>query len=154
MTGSYWSLLIGAVLLAGCGSDRQRSGQTSDTTGLGHKDSAEMEMGGMDMASMRMMPGQKAHVDSMARMSPDRMQTMMSRHETMMSQMLDQMGGDMRQMKMAETPAWSALADSVRQDLAALPTLKAQALSARMRAHASRVQRLMGMHEQMMKAMR
>jgi hypothetical protein len=82
------------------------------------------------------------------------MSGMMASHERMMSQMMDQMGGEMRQMKMSETPGWSALRDSVKQDLAELPSLKGQALSTRMRAHASRVRRLMAAHEQMMKGMR
>jgi non-ribosomal peptide synthetase component F len=60
----------------------------------------------------------------------------------------------MRQMKMAGTPEWSALTDSVKQDLAELPSFKAQALSARMQAHAGRVQRLIAAHEGMMKGMR
>jgi hypothetical protein len=51
---------------------------------------------------------------------------------------------------MSGTPEWSALTDSVKQDLADLPNLKGQALSARMTAHANRVKRLIGMHETMM----
>ena len=46
---------------------------------------------------------------------------------------------------------WSALTDSVKQ--AELPSLKGQALSARMRAHADRVRRLIAAHEQIMKSM-
>jgi CelD/BcsL family acetyltransferase involved in cellulose biosynthesis len=72
----------------------------------------------------------------------------------MMSQMMDQMGGEMRQMKMTESREWSALTDSVRQDLAELPSLKGRALSTRMRAHAGRVQRLITAHQGMMKGMR
>ena len=60
----------------------------------------------------------------------------------------------MRQMNMSETPQWSALTDSVKQDLAELPSLKGQALSGRMRAHAGRVQRLITAHEGMLKGMR
>lgn len=71
----------------------------------------------------------------------------------MMSQMMDQMGSDMRQMKMSETPQWSALTDSVKQDLAELPSLKGHTLSTRMRAHADRMRRLIAAHEQMMKGM-
>jgi hypothetical protein len=70
-----------------------------------------------------------------------------------MAQVMDQMGGEMRQMKMAETPEWSALTDSVREDLAELPSLEGRALEARMKAHAGRVERLMREHEQMMKGM-
>jgi hypothetical protein len=95
----------------------------------------------------------QAHVDSMMKMSPDQMSGLMARHERMMSQMMDQMGGEMRQMKIADSPEWSALTDSVKQDLAELPSLNGQALSARMRAHAGRVQRLIAAHEQMMKGM-
>ena len=111
-------------------------------------------MAGMPaMGSSQMMPAMKAHTDSMMRMKPEQMSGMMATHERMMSQMMDQMGGQMRQMKMAETPEWSALTDSVKQDLAELPSLKGQALSSRMRAHADRVRRLMASHEQMMKGM-
>jgi hypothetical protein len=59
----------------------------------------------------------------------------------------------MRQMKMSESKEWSALTDSVKQDLAELPSLKGQSLSTRMRAHAGQVQRLMKAHDQMMKGM-
>ena len=111
------------------------------------------QMGRMDLESAGMMPMMQAHVDSMMRMNPEQMSRMMAAHERMMSQMMDQMGGDMRQMKMAETPEWSALIDSVKQDLAELPGLKGRALSTRMRAHTDRVQRLLRAHEGMMKGM-
>jgi hypothetical protein len=71
-------------------------------------------------------------------------------HESMMSQMMDGMGSDMRGMKMSATPEWNALTDSVKEDLAELPNLKGQALSTRMRDHAERVKRLIAMHEKMM----
>jgi len=95
----------------------------------------------------------QAHTDSMMRMNPDQMSGMMASHERMMSQMMDQMGGEMRQMKMEENPEWSALTDSVKQDLAELPGLKGRALSDRMRAHGDRVRRLLRAHDQMMKGM-
>jgi hypothetical protein len=107
---------------------------------------APRSTGGDGMGMMLMM---QAHVDSMIRMSPDRMSGMMARHEQMMSQMMDQMGAEMRQMRMPETPGWSALTDSVKQDLAELPSLRGQALSDRMQAHAERVRRLIAMHKRM-----
>lgn len=158
---SYWALLLGACALAGCGRGGERDERSRDTggmmgrmdsdMGMGHMDSGGMGMG--NMQGMSMMPGMRAHMDSMMRVDPEQMAGMMARHERMMSQMLDQMGGEMRQMKMSEPPEWSALTDSVRQDLAELPSLKGQALSTRMRAHAARVQRLLASHEQMMKGM-
>jgi len=123
---------------------------------VGHMDSGMMmgdsgaHMGSMNMQGMQMMPGMRAHMDSIMAMSPQQMQAMMTSHEAMMSRMIDGKGADMRGMKMAGSPEWNALSDSVKQDLAELPTLKGQALAARMRAHADRVKRLMGMHEKMM----
>jgi len=106
------------------------------------------------MGKSGMMPMMQDHTDSMMRMNPEQMSGMMASHERMMSQMMDQMGSEMRQMKMSETPEWSALTDSVKHDLADLPNLKGQVLSSRMRAHADRVRRLITSHEQMMKGMR
>jgi len=135
-------------LLAGCSKPKDtpadsHSGMTVDSgmTGM------------LATGNSQMMPMMQAHTDSMTRMNPEQMSGMMARHERMMSQMMDQMGSDMRQMKMPETGEWSALSDSIRQDLAELPSLKGQPLSTRMRAHTGRVQRLLSSHEQMMKGM-
>jgi hypothetical protein len=48
---------------------------------------------------------------------------------------------------------WNALVDSVKADLADLPVLQGKELSARMKAHGERVQRLIAKHEGMMKGM-
>jgi len=157
---SYRLLLVGALALAGCGGGRERAEQSRETGGMmGHMDSGGMGMGRMDsggmgmgnMQGMPMMSGMRTHMDSMMRMSPQQMQAMMAAHQGMMSQVMDGMGADMRNMKMSGTPEWNALADSVKQDLAELPSLTGQKLQARMRAHGKRVQRLMEMHKQMMK---
>jgi len=156
---SYRLLLVGALALAGCGGGRERAEQSRDTGGMmGHLDSGGMGMGrmdsgGMDMGTqgMPMMSGMRAHMDSMMRMSPQQMSRLMAMHEQMMSQIMDRMGADMRNMKMATNPKWNALGDSVKQDLAELPSLNGQKLQARMRAHGERVRRLMEMHKQMMK---
>ena len=153
---SHWALLIGALALAGCGRRGDRAEATRDTGGMmGRMDSGGMGMGhmdsgGMGMGGMNMMSGMRAHMDSMMRMSPQQMQAMMPKHEQMMSGMMDGMGSDMRGMNMSDSAEWSALSDSVKNDLADLPNLKGQQLSARMRAHAERVKRLIAMHQKMM----
>ena len=144
-------LIVGVVVSVAC--NKPKKGQTADSQGGMKMDSGQMQ-GMSGMGNSGMMPMMQAHTDSMMRMNPEQMSGMMASHERMMSQMMDQMGGEMRQMKMAETPEWSALRDSVKQDLAELPNLKGQALSARMRAHADRVRRLIASHEGMMKTMR
>jgi hypothetical protein len=140
-------------LLASAGCNKPKAETAADSPSGMKMDSGGM--GGMSgMGNSGMMPMMQAHTDSMMRMTPAQMSGMMATHERMMSQMMDQMGGEMRQMKMPESKEWSALTDSVKQDLAELPSLKGQALSARMRAHADRVRRLIAAHEQMMKGMR
>jgi hypothetical protein len=145
-------LIVIAALLASAACNRPKEGPAADSPSGMPMDSGGMR-GMSGMGNTGMMPMMQAHTDSMMRMNPEQMSGMMAAHERMMSQMMDQMGSEMRQMKMAETPEWSALSDSVRQDLAELPNLKGQALSTRMRAHADRVRRLMAAHEQMMKGM-
>jgi hypothetical protein len=79
------------------------------------------------------------------------MSAMMAAHDQMISQMMDRMGSDMRNMKMSGDAKWNALMDSVKADLAELPGLQGKELSARLKAHADRVERLLAMHEGMLK---
>jgi hypothetical protein len=161
MNTSHWALMVGAIAVTGCsggedgasrpaGSAGMMHQMDSAGMGMGHMDSGGMGMGGMNMQGMAMMPGMRAHMDSMVGMSSQQMQAMMATHQGMMSRMMDGMGADMRGMQMSGSPAWTALADSVKRDLAELPGLEGKALTARMRAHAERARRLMAMHEQMM----
>jgi hypothetical protein len=145
-------MMVIAALLASAACNKPKEEATADSHGGMTMDSGRME-GMLGMDSSGMMPMVQAHMDSMMQMKPEQMSQMMAGHERMMSQMMDQMGGQMRQMKITESPEWSALTDSVKQDLAELPGLKGQALSTRMRAHADRMRRLMAAHEQMMKGM-
>lgn len=141
----YLMVIFGLLASAACNKPKEAPAADSHS-------GMPMDSGGMrGMGNSGMMPMMQAHTDSMMRMNPEQMAGMMASHERMMSQMMDRMGSEMRQMKMSETPEWSALTDSVKQDLTELPGLKGQALSARMRMHADRVQRLMKAHEQMMK---
>lgn len=151
MRMSYVALMVGALIMAGCTKGGGRAGRAPDTAGMmGHTDSGGMGMGAMPMRGAAMMGAMRAHMDSLAGMSPQQMQAMMAAHQALMSQMLDAMGADMHGMKMSGGPAWNALSDSVKQDLAELPSLKGQELSARMQTHTDRVRRLMAMHQQMM----
>jgi hypothetical protein len=145
------AIIVGLLVSAGC--NKPKSAAPEDSGPGMAMDSGSMK-GMAGRGGSGMMASMPAHMDSMMRMTPDQMSRMMAGHERMMSQMMDQMGGEMRQMKMAETPEWSVLTDSVKQDLAELPSLTGQALSTRMRAHAGRVQRLMAAHQGMMKGMR
>lgn len=158
MATTHWALLVSALAVGGCNGGGDRAERAPDSPGMTKIDSGGMGMGHMDssgmgmgaMQGMQMMPQMRAHMDSMIRMSPQQMQGVMAVHEGMMSRMMDGMGADMRGMNMSGTPEWNALTDSVKEDLAELPNLKGQELTARMRAHDERVKRLIAMHEQMM----
>jgi hypothetical protein len=150
MKGFYLAMALALLASAGC--NKPKSAPPEDP-GPG----MAMDTGGMrnmsGMGGSGMMATMPAHMDSMKQMNAAQMTAVMARHQRVMAQVMDQMGGEMRQMNMAETPEWSALTDSVRQDLAELPGLQGQALTARMQAHADRVERLIAEHEKMMKGM-
>ncbi|MFL5493414.1 MAG: hypothetical protein ACJ8DC_03415 [Gemmatimonadales bacterium] len=153
-----WVVVVAAAVAACKGKDQasgQPGGQPAGQQGMGgmRMDSVPMGGGNIGMGGSAMMPMMRAHMDSMMRMSPEQMTSMMAAHDRMMSQMMDRMGSDMRNMKMSGDAKWNALVDSVKADLADLPSLQGRELPVRMKAHADRVQRLLAMHEGMMKGM-
>jgi hypothetical protein len=151
-----WILSVALAAAACKGKDQTAErAQPSGQQGMSGMKMDSMPMGGdhMGMGGSNMMPMMRAHMDSMMRMSPEQMSGMMAAHERMMSQMMDRMGADMRGMNMSGDAKWNALVDSVKADLAELPGLHGKELSAWMKAHGERVERLIAMHEGMMKGM-
>jgi hypothetical protein len=155
MRPMLWILSVAIVAVAACkGKDQTAErAQPSGQQGMSGMQMDSMPMGGdhMGMGGSGMMSMMRSHMDSMMRMSPEQMSGMMAGHERMMSQMMDRMGADMRGMNMSGDAKWNALVDSVKADLADLPGLKGNELAARMKAHGKRVERLIAMHEGMMK---
>jgi hypothetical protein len=135
-------VVVGALALVGCGKTKDQP--QSAMPGM-------QGMPGVVMRSDSLMPMMRADLDSLARTPSQFAQRMQQAHEAMASQMLDAMGSDMTMMGMHPDVAWSALVDSVKRDLAELPSLSGRALEARVQAHAGRMRRLLGMHETMMK---
>lgn len=142
MGNCYWKALMAISLFAACSRKPEPAGTPSDTAG---------SMAGMPMQGIQMMPMMQAHLDSMAAMRPEQMAAMMAAHQDMASRMMDAMGADMRGMNMRPDSAWTALADSVRRDLAELPGLSGDALKTRMEAHIDRTRRILARHREMMK---
>ena len=154
MSAVRWILILGGLALAGCGgkdADEQAVGSRPGEGMAGMPMDSGRMAGPMGMEGMRMMPMMREHMDSMRRMAPARMPQMMATHERMMAQVMDRMGADMRGMGMAADTGWTALTDSVKRDLAELPGLRGEELAARMKAHGMRVERLLAMHEHMVK---
>lgn len=139
--------VVTALALVGC--REKRTEQESAMPGM----RGMPGMPGMMMRSDSLLPMMRAHLDSLAAMPPQFMAGMLPAHEAMASQMLDAMGSDMTMMGMRPDPAWTALVDSVKRDLADLPSLSGPALEARVHAHVVRMRRLLDMHGRMMKSM-
>ena len=168
MRWSYRAVLLGVVILTGCGGDHDRGQPSRDTSGIvAPAGPGGMGMGRMDSAGRarmqaRMSPGMRAHMDSMIgmsreqmrahmdsmmRMSPQQRRARMAEHQRMMTRMMDMMSSDTG-MPMSGDSAWRALSDSLRADLAALPQLEGEELATRLREHTKRVERLLAMQGQ------
>lgn len=141
------SVLAAALAVSSCGGGDAPRQAASDTGAAPAAQGAPA----MQMRSLSMLPGIRAHLDSLAAGSAAEAAAMLAAHDHMMARMLDAMGGDMAMMSMRADSAWSALADSVRRDLADLPSLAGGPLRARLRVHVERVRRLLALHEGMMR---
>ncbi|HWG32546.1 MAG TPA: hypothetical protein VN650_00165, partial [Gemmatimonadaceae bacterium] len=102
-------------------------------------------MGSMmiDSSMMKMMDSMRTGMTRMDAMSPEQMKAMMASHRQMAGNMLAQMNSEMRSMNMSADPAWTALVDSVRQDLVRMPDVSGPQLKTFMTAHHARMDRLM-----------
>jgi hypothetical protein len=143
--------LTAALVVAACG--KKESAPQQAIPGMDNMPG----MTGMPVMGMRsdsLMPMMRAHLDSLAAISPQFAAGMLSMHEAIASPMLDAMGADMTAMEMQPDPVWTALTDSIKQDLADLPAVSGRALDARLKAHIGRMRRLMAMHESMMQRMK
>lgn len=140
-----WTVaVLGLLVTTACGKKPGAPAAVGDSAGA---------MGGMQMTmqGVEMIPQMRAHLDSLGAMSPAGMAAAMAAHQDRASRLMDAMGTDMRGMNMQPDAAWTALGDSLKQDLADLPGLSGEAFKSRVQAHIGRMQRMMAMHEGMMK---
>ena len=107
-------------------------------------------MGTMSGGGWAAMPGGCWMLDSAGHMSAEQRQRMWAMHTRMSTEMMDAMMANMRAHGAAPSSEWTALRDSVKQDMAELPKLQGDSLRSRMQAHAERMQRLMGLQAQAM----
>ena len=152
MRTSHFRILVATIAssaLLACTSKEtpaSRESAATDTT----KHGATGMLGMMDPAITDSM---QAEMKRMAAMNPDQMSAMLPMHRQMVGNMLSQMSSDMRSMNMPADAAWTALTDSVRQDLIRLPEMSKTELTQAIPAHQGRVTRLMQMHKDMMAKM-
>lgn len=143
-------LVVSTLIALACAKGADRPDTTaakSDTAGM-----AGMSMPGM--MSPATMDSMAAHLRAMDTASAGSMQAMLPMHRQMVANMLSQMNSDMRSMNMNADARWTALMDSVRQDLVLMPEMNAQQLKAFGSPHRGRLARLMESHRDMMKGMK
>lgn len=145
MNGTMIAGLAAVLVVAACG-EKKREPQQQAMPGMGNMPG----MAGMTMRSDSLMPMMRAHLDSLAALPGRASAEMLAAHDARASALLDAMGADMTMMGMAPDSAWTALTDSVKRDLADLPSLSGRALETRVQAHVGRVRRLLDMHTAMM----
>lgn len=146
----HYGLALLLTAVAACGGGERKDGQQPDSA----EGQAMGEMGGMgsmgSMESHGMMREMRAHMRQMMGAGADSLHRLMPMHRQMTANMLQQMDTEMRGMQMAGDTSWTALADSVRQDLTQLPEVSAAELPEFMERHRGRVERLIARHELMM----
>ena len=151
-------LPILAVLLAACNSPEPGNDQPSPPAAPAAPPAAPESgstagMQGMSgMQSKGMMEELRTHMQAMHGAGGDSLRAMLPTHRQMAANLLAEMNREMGRMKMVADPAWTAMADSVRQDLVRLPEMGAAELQSAMPAHEARLNRLMGMHQAMIDA--
>lgn len=151
-------LPILAVLLAACGSSEAGNDQPSPpvtpaAAPAAPESGSTAGMHGMSgMKTKGMMEELRTHMQAMHGAGGDSLKAMLPTHRQIAANLLAEMNREMSRMKMVEEPAWTAMADSVRQDLVRLPEMGAAELQSAMPAHEARLNRLMGMHQAMIDA--
>ena len=158
---SIVAALATTVAVSGCGKSRDRvsAADSAAASREVHGDTAGgmANMPGMSgttgmtgMMSAGMMDSMDVHMRMMDTMTGAQMKAMMPAHRQMVANMLAQMNSEMRGMKMTPEARWTALIDSVRQDLVRMPELTPQQCKAMMPAHHDRITLLMRLHRGMM----
>jgi hypothetical protein len=152
--------LIGAGALSSCGKSKNEVSTAGDSAsaaaagsleGPRHKDAMmdSASMPGMGAMERRMMDSMQTHMRAMEGMTPDRMKAMIPLHRQMVASMVSAFDDSMRQMNMPADAAWTALRDSISQDVTHMPDLSPSQLRTLMPQHHHRLSRFMKMHEDM-----
>ena len=100
-----------------------------------------------------MMDEMQAHMRSLHGVGGDSLKAMLPMHRQMAANMIAQMNREMRDMNMAAEAGWTGTVDSLRQDLVRMPEMDGTELQSFMAAHEARLERLMEMHQAMMRRM-
>ena len=154
-TRQVWLLGLTAFLLTAGACQREAADQAPAGDAPAEVGSATADsMGGMGgmagMEGMQMGTEMMTHMQSMEMMHGDSLMQMVPQHRQMLGNMMAQMDREMQAMNMGADSQWSALADSLRNDLTRMPQMSAAEMEQFMAGHRGRVARLMEKHRSMM----
>jgi hypothetical protein len=139
-----------SVLVACSGRTGQPARTSSDSSTA---DSTETPSSQMPLQAMPMLPGFRAHLDSLAQ-RPAMMRGAMSAHRTEVKHLVAAMHSDMMGLGMHSDPAYEALADSVVKGSAALASAGGADFNRRVARHIDQLRRLTAAYETKTAAMR
>ena len=146
-----WMILVLLPVLAAC----NRGDEETDAPEAQTDTSAMQGMQGMQGHGGDDMTAQmQQHMAMMQNVNADSLAAMLPAHRQMAGNMIAQMNQQMQSMNMAADAAWTAVMDSIRNDLTRMAELSSAELKPFMAEHHRRMTRLMEMHGTMMKNMR
>jgi len=105
-----------------------------------------------EMTAMAMLPGLRAHLDSVTA-HPAMLKSSMSGHQAKVKAVVDAMHADMMAVGMHSDPAYEALADSVVAGSAALGTASGPGFDRLVKEHVDQIRRLAAVYESKAAAM-
>jgi len=142
-------LLVVVFAVAGCGRTPARAA-AGDSSAM----SSSSRTGGPkpEMTAMAMLPGLRAHLDSVAA-HPAMLKSSMSGHQAEVKAVVDAMHADMVAVGMHSDAAYEALADSVVASSAALGTASGPAFDRLVKEHVDQIRRLAAVYESKAAAM-
>ena len=132
------SLVIVACSKAGAPGARNDS-PVADSTAASPK-------AGMELKAMPMLPGFRAHLDSLAH-TPAMMRGAMSEHRAEVKHLVDAMHSDMMELGMPSDPGYMALADSVVKGSQELGSAGGADLNRLVARHVDQLRRLTAVYE-------
>lgn len=155
-------LIVCAVALASCSpSNRSDASSAASSTATADSENAvahmprmmdSANMPGMEtMVASRSADSMRAQMRMMDSMSGNQLKAMVPMHRQMAATMLSSFDDAMQRMNMTADSNWTALRDSIRQDLIHMPELTAAQLKTGMPNHEVRLMRFMKMHADMMR---
>ena len=148
-------VVIGLMLVsAACGQDASEELPAAQAAPAEQPAAAGDSMAGMagmgGISGMQMGTEMMTHVQGMQAMHGDSLMQMAPIHGQMLGNMMAQMDREMQGMNRPVDPQWTAVADSLRNDLVQMPQMSAMDMEAFLPAHRGRITRLMEMHRSMM----